>query len=71
MGDRSEHWLGYPVLPNPILPYPLPYPTLGVKVEGRGEVGGRSEHWLGYPTLPYRTVPYPTKFKCAIQLFKK
>ena len=36
------------------------YPTLpyGVKVEGRGEVGGggRSEHWVGYPTAPYPTL---------------
>ena len=54
MGDRSEHWVGYPTLT-----YPLPY---GVKMEGRCEVrggGGRSEHWVGYPTgcttinLPY------------------
>ena len=34
------------------------YPTLpyGVKVEGRGEVGGRSEHWVGYPSAPYPTL---------------
>ena len=44
----------------------LPY---GVKVEGRGEVGGgRSEHWVGYHTAPY---PNPTEFKWAIKLIKK
>ena len=34
--------------------------SYGVKVEGRGEVGGggggRSEHCVGYPTVPYPTL---------------
>ena len=63
MGDRSEHWMGYPTLP-----YPTLYPTLayGVKVEDRGEVGCRSEHWVG--TLPHEVqVGYSTvqEMKCG------
>ena len=43
-----EVWGGW-VGVNTTLPY-------GVKVEGRGEVGGSNERWVGYPTAP--TLPY-------------